>query len=65
MKASRYLTHMKKLKDPEEGLGNLLPRMEPLEEKLGPILFQLPPRWRVRMWRAASSSWRVCDRGWS
>lgn len=44
-KASRYLTHMKKLKDPEAGLENFLPRMASLKKKLGPILFQLPPRW--------------------
>ena len=53
-KASRYITHMKKLKDPESGLGNLLPRMEVLGEKLGPILFQLPPRWRLDMDRLAA-----------
>ena len=46
-KASRYLTHMKKLKDPEEPLKRLLDRLEVLEDKLGPILFQLPPRWRM------------------
>jgi uncharacterized protein YecE (DUF72 family) len=45
VKASRYLTHMKKLKDPEEPLYRLLDRVSALEDKLGPILFQLPPRW--------------------
>jgi len=45
VKASRYLTHMKKLRDPEIGLINFLPRVEILGDKLGPILFQLPPRW--------------------
>src|SRR3989442_4205387 len=45
VKASRYLTHMKKLKEPEVGLMNFLPLIETLGEKLGPILFQLPPRW--------------------
>jgi uncharacterized protein YecE (DUF72 family) len=47
VKASRYLTHMKKLKDPESGLSNFLPRTLTLKEKLGPIVFQLPPRWRA------------------
>ncbi|MCZ7665559.1 MAG: DUF72 domain-containing protein [Thermoleophilia bacterium] len=47
VKASRYLTHMKKLKDPEQGLDKLLSRVERLGDRLGPILFQLPPRWRV------------------
>jgi NAD(P)-dependent dehydrogenase (short-subunit alcohol dehydrogenase family)/uncharacterized protein YecE (DUF72 family) len=46
VKASRFLTHNKKLKDPENALENLLPRAEELKEKLGPILFQLPPKWR-------------------
>jgi uncharacterized protein YecE (DUF72 family) len=46
-KASRYLTHMKKLKDPEEPVARLLGCVEALGEKLGPLLFQLPPRWRA------------------
>ena len=47
VKASRFLTHQKKLKDPEDALENLLPRASRLSTKLGPILFQLPPRWGV------------------
>ena len=47
VKASRFLTHNKKLKDPENALDNLLPRAEHLGKKLGPILFQLPPKWKV------------------
>jgi uncharacterized protein YecE (DUF72 family) len=46
VKASRYLTHMKKLKDPQEPLERFLTAVEPLGKKLGPILFQLPPKWR-------------------
>ena len=46
IKASRYLTHMKKLKDPREPLERLLDRVSVLGANLGPILFQLPPRWR-------------------
>ena len=46
VKASRYLTHMKKLKDAKEPLERLFDRVDALEDKLGPILFQLPPRWR-------------------
>jgi uncharacterized protein YecE (DUF72 family) len=45
VKASRYITHMKKLKDPKESLKRFLGRVEVLRPKLGPILFQLPPRW--------------------
>lgn len=47
MKASRYLTHQKKLKDPKEPLDRLFNRSEGLGNKLGPILYQLPPRWKV------------------
>jgi len=46
VKASRYITHMKKLKDPREAVKRFMDRVDALEEKLGPLLFQLPPRWR-------------------
>lgn len=46
VKASRYLTHMKKLKDPEKPVSKLLDRANVLGGALGPILLQLPPRWR-------------------
>lgn len=42
VKASRFLTHMKKLKEPEEPMERLLARATGLGEKLGPILFQMP-----------------------
>jgi uncharacterized protein YecE (DUF72 family) len=45
VKGSRYLTHMKKLKDPVRGLERFFSRAELLGPKLGPILFQLPPHW--------------------
>lgn len=51
MKGSRFLTHMKKLKDPQPGLDKFMPRAEILREKLGPILFQLPPNWNVNLER--------------
>jgi uncharacterized protein YecE (DUF72 family) len=44
-KASRFITHMKKLKDPKKPLRKVIPRLEYLKEKLGPILFQLPGGW--------------------
>lgn len=50
-KASRYITHMKKLKDPEQGVPLLLDRISALGDKLGPILFQLPPHWRFNATR--------------
>jgi uncharacterized protein YecE (DUF72 family) len=47
VKASRYMTHMKKLKDPERPLSAFLDRVDVMKDRLGPILFQLPPRWRI------------------
>lgn len=45
VKGSRYITHMKKLKEPKQSLRKFLLHAGELKEKLGPILFQLPPRW--------------------
>jgi uncharacterized protein YecE (DUF72 family) len=53
-KGSRFLTHMKKLKDPEQGLNRFLDAIEVLEHKLGPILFQLPPNWELDLERLAN-----------
>ena len=47
VKASRYITHNKKLGDPQSALDKFLPVAELLENKLGAILFQLPPQWKV------------------
>jgi uncharacterized protein YecE (DUF72 family) len=47
VKASRFLTHMKKLKDPGEPLERLFSRMRPLGTHLGPVLYQLPPGWKL------------------
>jgi uncharacterized protein YecE (DUF72 family) len=54
VKASRYITHMKKLNDPEESLDRFLGRVEALGSALGPVLFQLPPRWHCNADRLAS-----------
>ena len=51
VKGSRYLTHMKKLKDPQEPLERLMERASGLQEKLGPILFQFPHTWAVNIER--------------
>jgi uncharacterized protein YecE (DUF72 family) len=51
VKASRYLTHMKKLKDPQEPLERLMSRASGLGEKLGPILFQFPASWPIHLER--------------
>jgi len=52
-KASRYITHMKKLRDPQASTRGFLQRMETLGRRLGPILFQLPPRWHFNEARLA------------
>ena len=51
VKASRYLTHIKRLREPEEPLGRLLDHSSGLDEKLGVVLYQFPPRWRVDLER--------------
>jgi uncharacterized protein YecE (DUF72 family) len=45
VKGSRFITHMKKLKAPKTSTKKLFTRVKYLENKLGPILFQLPPHW--------------------
>jgi uncharacterized protein YecE (DUF72 family) len=47
VKASRYLTHMKKLKDPEPALERFFERASHLGKHLGPVLYQLPPAWKL------------------
>jgi len=51
VKASRYITHMKKLKDPQGPLSNFLDHAGVLGDKLGPVLFQLPPRFKCNLER--------------
>jgi uncharacterized protein YecE (DUF72 family) len=48
VKASRYLTHVKRLREIEPGIALLWERLEPLRasRKLGPLLWQLPPTFR-------------------
>lgn len=43
VKASRFLTHIKRLRDPAEPVTRLLDRAHGLGSRLGPILLQLPP----------------------
>jgi uncharacterized protein YecE (DUF72 family) len=43
VKASRYLTHLKRLRDPAEPMRRLLDRIGVLGRRLGPILYQLQP----------------------
>ena len=42
-KMRRYLTHMKKLRDPEEPLERFFSIFHKMKDKMGPVLVQLPP----------------------
>jgi len=43
IKASRYLTHIRRLRDPAEPVARLLAAAVGLGDRLGPVLVQLPP----------------------
>ena len=51
VKASRFLTHMKKLKEPEDPLDRFFANARELGRQLGPVLYQLPPRWPLNLER--------------
>jgi uncharacterized protein YecE (DUF72 family) len=51
LKANRFLTQAKKLKDCEEPLQRMMTPFRHLGDKLGPILYQLPPRFRINLER--------------
>jgi len=53
VKASRYITHNRKLKDGAQTSDKFISQMRELGKRLGPILFQLPPSWRVNRDRLA------------
>lgn len=64
LKYSRYGTHLKRLKDPEDHISTFLDRAERLKSFMGPILVQLRPDWKAntrrlkRFLRAAPSRCR-------
>jgi len=43
VKVSRYLTHIRRLREPAEPVRRFMSRAEALGDKLGPVLLQLPP----------------------
>jgi uncharacterized protein YecE (DUF72 family) len=47
VKASRFITHLKRLRDPEDPVALFWERASGLGDRLGPVLFQLPPRFRA------------------
>jgi uncharacterized protein YecE (DUF72 family) len=74
VKASRYLTHLKRLKDAEDGVRLFVERARGLGPKLGPVLFQLPPRFPVDLERLRAflallpgdlrAAWEFRDPSW-
>jgi uncharacterized protein YecE (DUF72 family) len=54
VKASRFLTHLKRLSDPQEPLTRLLEHASGLGPKCGPLLIQLPPRFSFNRERLAA-----------
>lgn len=48
LKFSRYGSHMKRLKDPAQSLDKFIEVAQRLDGCLGPVLVQLPPRWKPR-----------------
>jgi uncharacterized protein YecE (DUF72 family) len=57
VKASQYLTHMKRLGDIEQGIGRFYDAVAPLAEspKMGPVLWQLPERFQRDVARLANA----------
>ncbi len=51
VKVSRYLTHIKRLAEPEEPVARFIGRVAGLGPKLGPVLLQLPPQLRCDIGR--------------
>lgn len=51
VKASRYLTHVRRLREPAEPIERLWSRAARLGDRFGPVLYQLPPRWKPNLER--------------
>jgi uncharacterized protein YecE (DUF72 family) len=49
VKANRFITQAKKLKDAEAPLARMMAPTRALGDRLGPLLFQLPPRFRLNL----------------
>jgi uncharacterized protein YecE (DUF72 family) len=47
IKASRYITHIRRLRNAKDSVELFWSRASRLEQKLGPVLFQLPPRFKA------------------
>lgn len=56
-KMSRYLTHIKKLKEPQEPVTRFMKHARHLGSKLGPILIQLPPTLKITLGGVETEAW--------
>lgn len=75
VKANRYITHLKRLRDSEEAVHRFWERAAGLGGKLGPVLFQLPPRFPVDVARLEAfcawlpdemrAAWEFRDPSWA
>jgi uncharacterized protein YecE (DUF72 family) len=65
VKASRYLTHILRLREPERSVAPIVDRARELGDKRGPILLQLPPTMKIELDRlretldAFPHGWRI------
>jgi uncharacterized protein YecE (DUF72 family) len=74
VKASRYVTHIRRLRDAKDPVELFWSRVQALEEKRGPVLFQLPPRFKADtgllqsfvdvLPRAMEAAFEFRDRSW-
>ncbi len=74
VKASGYISHRKKLKDPQDTLPVFYETIDRLGNRLGPVLYQLPPHWHADLNRLeaflrilprpASAAFEFRDRSW-
>lgn len=51
VKGSRFISHVKKMNQPQEPLKNFFDSIKPLKEKQGPILWQFPPNFKLNLER--------------
>ena len=54
VKVSRFITHIKRLKNIDDALNLFLSRVSLLKNKTGPVLYQLPPSFKINMERLES-----------
>jgi uncharacterized protein YecE (DUF72 family) len=74
VKASRFITHIRRLREAQGAVGLFVERANGLGPKLGPVLFQLPPRFPVDVGRLRAflgeipsgvrAAWEFRDPSW-